>query len=144
MMSETRTIKWYGSTWGGPISDTEIARGGQTFEGTLLPNDSRGDYAALIGYQRVCQDRQTILDDAAMDGVPGCTCTPGGGDGDADDDNTPAILAQFFAARSKHRGGVNASCCDGSVHFVADSIEINVWRAVCSAAGSETVAESAF
>jgi prepilin-type N-terminal cleavage/methylation domain-containing protein len=146
LMSETRTIKWSGNSWGGPISDAEIARGGQAFEGTLLPNDSHGDYAAWIGYQRVCSDRQTTLDDTAMDGVPGCTCAAGGGggDGDADDVNDSTPLPQYFAARSKHQGGVNASCCDGSVHFVADSIDILVWRAVCSAAGSETIADKAF
>ena len=45
MMAEIRTIKWEGLTWGGPISDAETALGGQTFETTLLPNDSHGDYA---------------------------------------------------------------------------------------------------
>jgi prepilin-type N-terminal cleavage/methylation domain-containing protein/prepilin-type processing-associated H-X9-DG protein len=44
-----------------------------------------------------------------------------------------------IAARSRHPGGVNASLCDGSVRFVADSIEQNVWEAAVTAAGREAI-----
>ena len=42
---------------------------------------------------------------------------------------TPDSAIEFqMMARSKHRGGVNASFCDGSVVFVTDSIEPGVWQ----------------
>jgi prepilin-type N-terminal cleavage/methylation domain-containing protein/prepilin-type processing-associated H-X9-DG protein len=43
------------------------------------------------------------------------------------------------AARSYHPGGVNAVFCDGSVRFIKDSINADVWRAVGSRAGGEAV-----
>ncbi len=39
--------------------------------------------------------------------------------------------ANVVAARSFHPGGVNASFTDGSVHFFADSINVNTWRILC-------------
>ena len=45
----------------------------------------------------------------------------------------------WAAARSAHPSGVNASACDGSVHFIADTIEIGVWQALATRSGSETV-----
>jgi hypothetical protein len=44
----------------------------------------------------------------------------------------------LLAARSQHPGGVIGSWCDGSVQFVADTIELRVWRAVGTRAGSES------
>jgi prepilin-type N-terminal cleavage/methylation domain-containing protein/prepilin-type processing-associated H-X9-DG protein len=41
------------------------------------------------------------------------------------------------AARSRHPGGVNVVMCDGSIHFVSDSIELIVWRGAGSAEGEE-------
>jgi prepilin-type N-terminal cleavage/methylation domain-containing protein/prepilin-type processing-associated H-X9-DG protein len=43
------------------------------------------------------------------------------------------------AARSRHPGGVNVCMVDGSVHFVANAIDINLWQALISADGGETV-----
>lgn len=45
----------------------------------------------------------------------------------------------WAAARSRHPGGVNASMCDGSVHFFNDSIDLGVWRALATRAGGESV-----
>jgi prepilin-type processing-associated H-X9-DG protein len=44
----------------------------------------------------------------------------------------------FRAARSLHHGGVNLAMCDGSVRFVRDNVDVNVWRAVATRAGGET------
>ncbi len=38
----------------------------------------------------------------------------------------------IISARSHHTGGVNASMGDGSVRFVTDSIDLQIWRAVGS------------
>ena len=65
-----------------------------------------------------------------MDGVPPCVCSSGA--------NDAARFAQYFAARSKHVGGVNANCCDGSVHFISDSIDIATWRTLSTAEGGDS------
>jgi prepilin-type N-terminal cleavage/methylation domain-containing protein len=139
MMAEVRTIKETIS-WGGPISEGTAALGGQTFEGYLEPNSPRGDYAFRVpcpGARQPgdCTEQANSVSVASMDGVTPCDCSPGGY-------SDPAGLGQYFAARSRHRGTVNVSCCDGSVHTVADSIDINIWRALTSAAGGEAGIES--
>jgi prepilin-type N-terminal cleavage/methylation domain-containing protein/prepilin-type processing-associated H-X9-DG protein len=52
--------------------------------------------------------------------------------------NTPYQVA----ARSKHTNGVNALLCDGSVHFVANGINVPTWQALGTASGGEPVDES--
>jgi prepilin-type N-terminal cleavage/methylation domain-containing protein/prepilin-type processing-associated H-X9-DG protein len=40
-------------------------------------------------------------------------------------------FAQNFASpRSRHEGGVNVLLCDGSVQFIQDNIDINIWRSL--------------
>jgi len=55
-----------------------------------------------------------------------CTGTPLSGD------------ERYQAARSKHSGGVNVSMADGSVRFVSETIDLEVWRAAGSTKGGET------
>jgi prepilin-type N-terminal cleavage/methylation domain-containing protein/prepilin-type processing-associated H-X9-DG protein len=43
-----------------------------------------------------------------------------------------------LAARSKHPGGVNTCLLDGSVRFVADSIQWSTWQALATTKGGET------
>ncbi|MFW6170669.1 MAG: DUF1559 domain-containing protein [Planctomycetota bacterium] len=45
----------------------------------------------------------------------------------------------IITARSEHVGGVNAALADGSVHFVGDTIDLRVWRAVGTRHGGESV-----
>jgi len=40
-------------------------------------------------------------------------------------------------ARSRHSGGVQVAYCDGSVHFVADDVDLVVWQALGTIAGNE-------
>ena len=65
----------------------------------------------------------TIMDCIANDATPG-------------DEMHSAIGLR--AARSWHPGGVNVMLGDGSARFVADSIALEVWRAVATRAGGES------
>jgi prepilin-type N-terminal cleavage/methylation domain-containing protein len=104
--------------WGGPISDFTISLGGQTFTGWLGPNSPTPD-ESVRGCPRPEQ----------YNGIPGCNMTfPG-------EEQTKRAV---FAARSKHLGGVTASMCDGSVRFVAESIDLaGVWRPMTTAKAGE-------
>jgi prepilin-type N-terminal cleavage/methylation domain-containing protein/prepilin-type processing-associated H-X9-DG protein len=44
----------------------------------------------------------------------------------------------LLTARSNHPGGVNLLLCDGSVRFVVDGIDLDVWRAAATRAAGET------
>jgi prepilin-type N-terminal cleavage/methylation domain-containing protein len=119
MVSETITTlssEW----WGGPIADFSISLGGQTFTGWLGPNSSTPDEAA-----RECPKA------THFNGIPGCRLTS------SDEESSKTGV---YASRSKHRGGVTASMCDGSVHFIDDSIDlIGVWRPMTTASGGEVM-----
>ena len=45
------------------------------------------------------------------------------------------------AARSFHPGGVNIALGDGSTRFVADSIDLNIWKGLSTLRGSELISE---
>ncbi len=47
----------------------------------------------------------------------------------------------IVAARSMHPGGVNAALGDGSVRFAAQTVDLNVWRALGTRAGNEPVGD---
>jgi prepilin-type N-terminal cleavage/methylation domain-containing protein/prepilin-type processing-associated H-X9-DG protein len=44
----------------------------------------------------------------------------------------------YVSARSKHAGGVTVCFGDGSVQFVSDSINLDLWRALSSMSGEES------
>jgi type II secretory pathway pseudopilin PulG len=46
-----------------------------------------------------------------------------------------------YAARSYHRGGVNVALADGTARFVSQEIELSIWRALSTRAGSETIGD---
>jgi prepilin-type N-terminal cleavage/methylation domain-containing protein/prepilin-type processing-associated H-X9-DG protein len=50
-------------------------------------------------------------------------------------------LRAVMPPSSRHRGGVNVLLCDGSVRFVADSIELLTWRALGSRADGDVVGD---
>jgi prepilin-type N-terminal cleavage/methylation domain-containing protein/prepilin-type processing-associated H-X9-DG protein len=52
-------------------------------------------------------------------------------------------LSLNIASRSRHPGGVNALCCDGSVRFVKDTTSVAAWQAVGSRNGGEVVSADA-
>ncbi|MBU6239777.1 MAG: DUF1559 domain-containing protein, partial [Planctomycetes bacterium] len=45
----------------------------------------------------------------------------------------------IFGARSNHSSGVQMVRCDGSVSFVANSIDLRVWRAYGTRSGGEVI-----
>ena len=116
MISECITID-ESNGWGGPISDTGISHGGQTFNTWLLPNSKSPD--EVVG---ICPTTKAALN--------GNICTLISSD-------RSKILEQSFAARSKHGVGVQATLCDGSVHFVSNFVDKNIWKAYGTAKGGE-------
>lgn len=46
------------------------------------------------------------------------------------------------ACRSRHPGGVQVSCCDGSARFLSDTVDLVIWQALGSIAGGEVVSGS--
>jgi len=136
MVAEIMTVKETDGNWGGPLSDFTSALGGNSFEGTLEPNSTEPDRVARVA----CTTNGcggTPLTVAQLDGIPECTCAPAGGA----IDNSGSI-DQYFASRSKHRGGVNTACCDASTTFVKDGVDIWVWRARTSAEGGANRGET--
>jgi prepilin-type N-terminal cleavage/methylation domain-containing protein len=118
MVSETLTPK--GPNWEGPPGETIISTGNQCFDTYVGPNARVPDEAC-----RRCPDPAT---------KGGTNCVVIGGNLETD---IPAT--HHFAARSFHPGGVVSALCDGSVRFFSDSIELDTWRALSTAAGREAV-----
>ncbi len=59
-------------------------------------------------------------------------------------DTTPAINGDTYASRSRHPGGVNTVFCDGSVHFIKNSISLPVWRALSTTQGAEVISSDSW
>jgi prepilin-type N-terminal cleavage/methylation domain-containing protein/prepilin-type processing-associated H-X9-DG protein len=65
-------------------------------------------------------------------GLPCCVAT------------TAGYLGAIAGARSRHPGGVNALFGDGSVRFVKDSIDVNVWMGLNTIRGNEAISSDAY
>jgi prepilin-type N-terminal cleavage/methylation domain-containing protein len=60
--------------------------------------------------------------------------------------NPPCIapttaLPSTIAARSRHPGGVQTTLGDGSVRFVSNTINLDIWRAISTTYGKETIGD---
>lgn len=53
--------------------------------------------------------------------------------------DTTALTQAAVTSRSYHQGGVNVSLMDGSVRFITESIELDLWRNLSTRAGGEYV-----
>ncbi|MHB8865757.1 MAG: H-X9-DG-CTERM domain-containing protein, partial [Pirellulaceae bacterium] len=51
------------------------------------------------------------------------------------------VLRAVMPPSSRHPSGVQLLLCDGSVRYVADSIDLATWRGLGSRAGSEVLGE---
>jgi prepilin-type N-terminal cleavage/methylation domain-containing protein/prepilin-type processing-associated H-X9-DG protein len=91
--------------------------GGAHFETYLTPNSSQPDILESIDY---CKRADTYN--------PPC-------------DGPTTALPSTIAARSRHPNGVMACLCDGSVRFVSNTVNLDVWRAAGTAAGREPAGE---
>ena len=106
----------------GPIGETSLNEGGQSFDAVSTPNSS--------------------VPDRAFRACPGTL-----GDGGTLCEKDPASASfpnptnngnqQHYSARSRHPGGVHAAMCDGSVHFFSDEIDLKVWRSLSTSKGGE-------
>jgi prepilin-type N-terminal cleavage/methylation domain-containing protein len=112
-----------------------------------LPNmgtksDSRGDFWAdgkcTFMFTAALPPNSPMPDQ--LDGTNGCPNT---------NVSPPCIASsgsqlELNAARSYHPGGVDASCCDGSVRFIKSTINLVTWRALSTKDGSEVIDASSY
>jgi hypothetical protein len=70
-------------------------------------------------------------------------CVPGNGTlgGGILGNNLARVL---HTARSFHPGGVGVALCDGSVHFVNETISLDVWKGLGTPSGKEVIPGDAF
>jgi prepilin-type processing-associated H-X9-DG protein len=108
------------------ISVTSTSLGGQIFTGWNPPNSRNRDEIGywLVGLATAAISEQRLLEA----GFTADTLPLQAAKSDA--------RATRLTARSRHKGGVNASRCDGSVAFYSDSIGDVVWAALTSARGA--------
>ncbi|MBN1853934.1 MAG: DUF1559 domain-containing protein [Pirellulales bacterium] len=143
MMSEIKVLPNIDDvSWGGPLSDTQTAVGGQIFTGWNPPNTGKDCIARVIVAASYYLDNEIPVPDRA--GTSGTTCgapLPRLEEEDIDSGAWAATKQQWQVARSHHPGGVNASKCDGSVAFYTDDINLYLWRALTTARGEEPVSE---
>ncbi|MDR1385397.1 MAG: DUF1559 domain-containing protein [Planctomycetaceae bacterium] len=91
---------------------------GAFFTGNLAPNSKLGDrgHASFMTDTKLNKDRFPI--------------------GPA-----PVGHELHVASRSYHTGGVQTAFGDGSVSFQSDTVNLDVWRAMCSSRGAENVSK---
>jgi prepilin-type N-terminal cleavage/methylation domain-containing protein len=124
MLISEGIISRFEPTWGGPIGEAMYGNmGGALFSASLGPNSSSAD--------RPIGPCPQDLGDVAYH----APCLSLG------NDNwwTPSAAGAFAGARSKHLGGVNMTTCDGAVTFIADEIDIALWRGLGTRANRDTV-----
>lgn len=107
-----------------------IAPSGPNFDGNIA--DTMGRAGAVLGRyppnSPSFEVSQVCPPTTSLNGIPGCTTN-----GD--------IMQQIFTSRSKHTGGAHSVMCDGSVKFISNSIDTNIWRGASSTRGSETLGD---
>lgn len=95
--------------------------GGAHFETLIAPNSNSPDVTEAAAYCKGPGTTGTL--DPSM---PPCTAPT-------------TALPTHIGARSRHVGGVQTTMGDGSVHFISNSINLDTWRGLSTARGSEIV-----
>jgi prepilin-type N-terminal cleavage/methylation domain-containing protein/prepilin-type processing-associated H-X9-DG protein len=105
-------------------------------------NDLRG---RILGYSDGGAFTGWNTPNASLPDIMPSGCNPAPGD-----PNNPPCAVQsasgtenprYLISRSRHPGGVNSLLADGSTQFYADSIELQVWRALSSTRGDEVISQ---
>lgn len=114
LMTEVMPPLTSDSGWHGPIGDTTVGHfpGVNTYRtpNVPVPDEVWGNCFPIT----------------SANGLPGCI-------------QAPMFASQIAAARGTHPGGVLAARCDGSVSFVPNEVDLDVWRGLGSSKGGETV-----
>src|SRR5262249_47395445 len=107
----------------------------EIIQGTTAGSDLRGltiwgGSAGFTAYYPPNTTQRDVLTGGICGSVPPnppCTTT------------STATAARLIAARSRHTNGLNVAFCDGHVQFIQNAIDINIWRALSTSQGGETV-----
>ncbi len=110
----------------------------------ITDNDKRGD---VYNDERMGSGFSTLLtpNSSSPDVMYAGTCPDVSSSAGTPDKRRPCIEVasrEYYAARSHHSGGVNCAMGDGSVRFYSDTIASDVWKALGSTRGGETVASN--
>lgn len=112
------------SGWGGAMGEIVYGNmGGALFSASITPNSSSPDRP--IGPCPADEGDMTYP----------APCQSLGGNAWF----TPSAQGAFATARSRHPGGVCAALADGSVHYVADDIDLILWRGLATRSNAEAV-----
>jgi prepilin-type N-terminal cleavage/methylation domain-containing protein len=106
-------------------------------------SDARGDIwsgTTKCGYMFTTATTPNSLVPDQLDGKNGCPNPTS----DPPCFQATGAQREFNAARSRHAGGVDVLCCDGSVKFIKDSISLSVWRALSTKDGGEIISADAY
>ena len=57
---------------------------------------------------------------------------------------TMTNMAMQVPPSSRHNGGVNVLMCDGAVHFISDSVDLDIWRALGTRKGQEVISNNSY
>ena len=106
----------------------------------ITDTDKRGDVyndeRMASGFSTLLTPNSTTPDVMYAGTCPDVTTSIGGSD-----KARPCVEVasrEYYAARSRHSGGVNAALADGSVRFYSNTIDPEVWKALGSTHGGET------
>lgn len=129
------------------FSESTLGIGGNPSSPSGQPRSARGEVRELAG-ATVTTDAACVAGNGTWSGLRGAKWMNGhygdtlynhyyGPNSRQFDCGNASHNYGLTAARSWHVGGVQLVTADGSVHFVSDSVELSIWRALASRSGGE-------